>query len=265
MAESGPMPDDPWSELAAPFVDGAYASVKGAVRTHVVHQHLLTHLPAPPATILDVGGGAGHQSIPLARLGHRVTILDPSASMLDRAQHGLAREPEGVRQRVELLHGRGEDAADATSGRSFAAVLCHGVLMYVDEPRPLIRSLCARAAPGAVVSLLALNALTMAVRPALQRRWADAAAAFGARAERGVLGVETRGDTVAGLSDLLAEGGVEREAWYGVWLFSDWMDLESTPPDEVAAVAAVELQASRLDPYRRLSRVFHLVGRRSPT
>ncbi|HUR04525.1 MAG TPA: hypothetical protein VM347_18415 [Nonomuraea sp.] len=48
-------------------------------------------------------------------------------------------------------------------------------------------------------------------------------------------------------------------AWYGVWLFSDWMDLAAT--EDVPAVASVELLASRRDPYRRLSRVFHLVGR----
>ena len=31
---------------------------------------------------------------------------------------------------------------------------------------------------------------------------------------------------------------------------------------QVEATAAVELEASRRDPYRQLSRVFHLVGRR---
>jgi len=56
---------------------------------------------------------------------------------------------------------------------------------------------------------------------------------------------------------------VDLEAWYGVWLFADWLDL---PPEstDVAAVAAVELEASVRDPYRQLSRVFHLIGRRTP-
>jgi hypothetical protein len=47
--------------------------------------------------------------------------------------------------------------------------------------------------------------------------------------------------------------------WYGVWLFSDWLDLPVASTD-VAAVAEVELQAGLRDPYRALSRVFHLVG-----
>jgi hypothetical protein len=32
----------------------------------------------------------------------------------------------------------------------------------------------------------------------------------------------------------------------------------------MTAQAAVELEASRRDPYRQLSRVFHLVGRKGP-
>ena len=67
---------DAWAALADPFVEGAYMSVKRRVRTFVLHAQLLRHLPRPPATVLDVGGGAGHQSLPLARLGYTVTILD---------------------------------------------------------------------------------------------------------------------------------------------------------------------------------------------
>ncbi len=86
--------------------------------------------------------------------------------------------------------------------------------------------------------------------------------AFDATRERGVLGAETRADTVEHLSTLLRRSDVTTEAWYGVWLFSDWLDLPLATTD-VAAVADVELQAGRRDPYRQLSRVFHLVGRRA--
>ncbi|HVW41801.1 MAG TPA: hypothetical protein VHC18_10670 [Amycolatopsis sp.] len=47
------MGDDTWAGLADLFVDEAYASVKGYVRTYVLHQHLLEHLPPPPARVLD--------------------------------------------------------------------------------------------------------------------------------------------------------------------------------------------------------------------
>jgi len=256
------MPHDAWAALADPFVDGAYASVKGQVRTFVLHSQLLRHLPDPPAAVLDVGGGAAHQSLPLARLGYDVTVLDPSPAMLGKAAQRLAAEPDDVRDRVRLVEATGERAEEATGGQRFAAVLCHGVLMYVARPEPLLAAVCRCASPGGVVSVMALNAATLAVRPALERRWADALAAFDASGEVGVLGTDTRGDTVEGLSDLMRRHGVDPQAWYGVWLFTDWMDLPLAGTD-MAAVADVELQASLRDPYRQLSRVFHLVGRRS--
>jgi S-adenosylmethionine-dependent methyltransferase len=77
-----------------------------------------------------------------------------------------------------------------------------------------------------------------------------------------VLGTSTRADTVEHLSGLLRERGVEPQAWYGVWLFSDWLDL-SLEDTEVEAVAEVELRASLREPYRQLSRVFHLVSTRA--
>jgi S-adenosylmethionine-dependent methyltransferase len=254
--------DDPWAVLADPFADGAYSTVKGQVRTFVMHQQLLAHLPDPPAHVLDVGGGAAHQSLPLARLGYRVTILDSSAAMLAKAEQRLAAEPEAVRSRVRLIEGPGEDAEAITAGERFAAVLCHGVLMYLEHPETMVRALCRCAAPGGVVSILALNAATLAIRPALGQRWTDALAAFDATRERGVLGAETRGDTVEDLSTLLERNNVTAQAWYGVWLFSDWLDLPLASTD-VTAVAGVELEAGRRDPYRQLSRVFHLVGRRA--
>jgi S-adenosylmethionine-dependent methyltransferase len=254
------MPDDAWAGLADPFVDGAYASVKGQVRTFVLHSQLLRHLPDPPAAILDVGGGAAHQSLPLARLGFDVTVLDSSPAMLTKAEQRLRAEPEDVRRRVRLIEAAGEQAA-ATGGERFAAVLCHGVLMYLDRPEALVRELCRCVRPGGIVSVMALNARTLAVRPALDGRWAEALAAFDATGEVGVLGRQTRGDTVEGLSALLRQNEVEPEAWYGVWLFTDWLDLPAGSTD-VASVAAVELEASLRDPYRQLSRVFHLMGRR---
>jgi len=148
----------------------------------------------------------------------------------------------------------------AVDGETFNAVLCHGVLMYLPEPEPMIDSLCRCVAPGGVLSIMALNRQTLAVRPGLEARWADALAAFDATGEVGLLGTDTRADTVEELSELMRQGHVDPVAWYGVWLFVDWLDLplEST---DVPAVAAAELQASMRDPYRQLSRVFHLVGR----
>ncbi|MFC1436774.1 methyltransferase [Streptacidiphilus sp. N1-10] len=268
-AYRGGVGDDTWAGLADLFVDEAYASVKGRVRTYVMHQQLLEHLPPPPATVLDVGGGAGHQSFPLAQAGYQVTLLDPSPAMLDKARQRLQRLPEEVRGRVTLLQGDGENATEALHGRQFDAVLCHGVLGYLDRPEPMVDQLCRCAADGGLVSIMTGNAKAAAVRPAMEQRWEDALAAFDARTEIGVLGVSGRADTVEEISELLLSRGVEPLHWYGVWLFVDWLEfggavLDVGDAERVAATAAVELEAARRDPYRQLSRVFHLVGRKGP-
>jgi S-adenosylmethionine-dependent methyltransferase len=259
--------EDGWARLADQFADEAYASVKGHVRTYVLHQQLLEHLPPPPAPVLDVGGGAGHQSFPLAQAGYDVTLLDPSQAMLDKAQQRLQLLPAAAQRRLTLVQADGENADQAVNGRRFAAVLCHGVLGYLEQPEPLVNQLCRCAAAGGMVSIMTGNAKAMAVRAALERRWDDALAAFDARTEIGVLGVPGRADTVEELSELLRSRGVEPRRWYGVWLFVDWLEfsgveLDPSDAEQVAATAAVELEASRRDPYRQLSRVFHLVGRK---
>ncbi|HKT56081.1 MAG TPA: methyltransferase [Microbacterium sp.] len=260
--------DDTWSGdvLADRFLD-AYDTAKGYVRTAVMHRQLMEHLPPAPATVLDVGGGAGTQSFPLAAAGHEVTLLDSSPAMLDRARERLARLPDAAAGRVTLLEADGTDAAASVDGRTFDAVLCHGVLGYLDDPAAMVDQLCRCTAPGGIVSIMTGNARASAVQPALEQRWADALAAFDEREGVGVLGVRGRADTVAELGELLRAGGVEPLDWYGVWLFADWLEFGGTTvdvsdPERLRAMAEVEFEAARRDPYRQLSRVFHLLGRK---
>lgn len=254
--------DDPWAPLAERFVEGHYGSLRGGVRTHVIHEHLAHHLAPPPGRVVDVGGGAGNQSIPLARLGYEVTIVDPSAEMLRRAGARLDDEDDDVAERVRLVRASGHDAPAVLGDAGFDGVLCHGVLMYLDDPSELVGSLCRLTGPGGVLSIVAKNVEVMAVRPAHQGDWAAALAAFGSDRQVNGLGLDTRGDHVDALSEAIAGHGVDPVAWYGVRLFTDgWTpDRPLADPDEL--VLAVELEASRRDPYRRLSRLFHLVGRR---
>lgn len=259
MADDG----DPWAAHIPTFIDGHYGSLRGQVRTHVVDVHLREHLPPVPAPVVDVGGGAGVQSLALARRGHALTIVDPSAGMLERAAAALAREPADVGDRVELVRASGTEAVDLLGAGRFAGVLCHGVIPYLPDPGPLLVALCALARPGGVVSILAKNAATMAVRPAHEGRWRDALVAFDDDSEVNALGLHTRGDTVEDLIVRLAEHGVGAVSWYGVRLFVEaWPPDRRARPDELDDVLAVEVEASRRDPYRRLSRLFHLVGRR---
>ena len=257
---------DAWAPLADRFVRGHYGTLRGRVRTHVIDAHLRAHLPPPPAALVDVGGGAGNQSIPLARSGYQVTIADPSEAMLARAAEALASETPDVAARVRLVKTDAETAWMVLGGQQFAGVLCHGVIMYVDDPRPFTAALAELAEPGGTISLVAKNGRCLATRPALEGRWAEALAAFDTERQLNGLGVDTRADTVEDLSALLSQAEVTQVAWYGVRLFTDgWVSAyDRADPgsggDGMDALLAVELEASRRDPYRQLSRLFHLVG-----
>jgi 2-polyprenyl-3-methyl-5-hydroxy-6-metoxy-1,4-benzoquinol methylase len=257
--------EDAWAPLVERFADAHYATLRGRVRTYVIAAHLRDHLPGPPAAVVDVGGGAGNQSIPLAREGYDVTIVDPSPAMLGRARERLAGEPAEVARRVRLVQATGQEAPEALDGARFAGVLCHGVIMYLDDPGPLVAALAGLAEPGGIVSLVAKNARVLATRPALAGDWAEALASFDTDRQVNGLDLDTRADTLEDLTVRLDSHGVQRIAWYGVRLFTDgW-----TPPHLGAGTDTqaleVELQASRRDPYRLMSRLFHIVAQRRPT
>jgi hypothetical protein len=82
-----------------------------------------------------------------------------------------------------------------------------------------------------------------------------------------VLGVRGRADTVEEVRGMLRAHGVSPVDWYGVWLFADWLEFGGTTVDvsdrrALRAMAEAEYQAARRDPYRAMSRVFHLIGRK---
>lgn len=256
------MTKQPWREVVERFVDEHYAAPHGQVRLHVVDQNLSRHLPDPPATVIDVGGGAGTQSIPLARRGYQVTIADPTPEMLQRATEAIAAEPAEVRDRITTIEVGGEEIIEVVGAASFDVVLCHGVIMYVDDPVGFVAGLVELLKPGGIVSILAKNRESFAVRHGFERDWGAALDAFDARREVNRLGFETRGDTVEEVEEMLRRAGAAPLAWYGVRFFTDAWSYHEPVPDDFDQVLRVELRASRSDPYRRLSRLFQVIARR---
>jgi S-adenosylmethionine-dependent methyltransferase len=252
--------EDEWAPIADQFVDGHYGSLRGRVRTHVIDRQLRWHLPPAPARLVDVGGGAGNQSIPLARDGYEITIVDPSSSMLERAERLIGQEPPEVAARLRLVHESGERASETLGGEQFSRVLCHAVIMYVDEPRPFVAALGQLALEGGVVSVVTKNVENLAIRPALEGNWSEALQAFDSDHQTNGLGIDTRGDSIDSVTAMLEQAGVDRIAWYRVRLFTDGWTRDQPMNGPESEILAVELEASRRDPYRQMSRLFHVVG-----
>ena len=212
--------------------------------------------------VLDVGMGQGTQALRLARAGHSVTGLESDAEMLRTAREALAGEPEGIRERVRLIEGDGRDTGVHFMPGSFDVVLCHGVLMYVDQPDPLLAGLARMLAPGGLLSLLVRNGDALAMRPGLAGDWGAALAAFDTTAYRNRLGLDVRADRLSTLTATLAGIGAPLQAWYGVRVFTDNVSNEAELPGPVLRVehAGQLLGAGRTDPYRGVAALLHLCG-----
>ncbi|MFF8590188.1 methyltransferase domain-containing protein [Streptomyces sp. NPDC015220] len=222
--------------------------------------------------VLDVGMGRGAQALRLARAGHQVTGLERDEEMIAAARAALAGEPEGIRERMRIVEGDGQETGVHFLPGGFDVVLCHGVLMYVEEPDALLAGLARMLAPGGLLSLLVRNGDALALRPGLSGDWAGALAAFDATAHLphsrtdsnggtpAPLGPDGRADRLADLTATLAGIGAPLHAWYGVRVFTDTAADGAEPPADMTALLDAEERAGRTDPYRSVAALLHLCG-----
>ncbi|MGW3037286.1 class I SAM-dependent methyltransferase [Streptomyces sp. NPDC001178] len=210
--------------------------------------------------VLDVGMGQGTQALRLARAGHQVTGLEQDPTMVAVAREALSGEPEGIRERVRIIEGDGRDTGVHFLPGSFDVVLCHGVLMYVEEPDPLLAGLARMLAHGGLLSLLVRNGDALAMRPGLSGDWAGALASFDTVSYTNRLGLDVRADRLEALTATLAGIAAPLHAWYGVRVFTDIAEDGAEIPADMETLLAVEERAGRTDPYRGVAALLHLCG-----
>src|SRR5687768_13602720 len=100
-------------------------------------------------------------AVPLARLGHDVTVVDPSADALATLRRradtaGVGERVRGVQGDGDLLHEVLPDI-DGTDGRGYDLALCHSVLEVVDDPAVTLREIARALRPGGQVSIATAN------------------------------------------------------------------------------------------------------------
>ncbi|MER6323636.1 class I SAM-dependent methyltransferase [Streptomyces coelicoflavus] len=210
--------------------------------------------------VLDVGMGQGTQALRLARAGHQVTGVERDATMIAAARDALAGQPEGIRERMRIVEGDGRDTGVHFLPGSFDVVLCHGVLMYIEEPDPLLAGLARMLAPGGLLSLVVRNGDALALRPGQHGDWAGALASFDTVNYRNRLGLDVRADRLATLTAKLAGIGAPLHTWYGVRIFTDTAPDGAPVPADLDTLLAAEERAGRTDPYRAIAALLHLCG-----
>lgn len=97
---------------------------------------LARHLPSPPATVVDVGGGAGVHALWLASLGYAVHLRDPVPLHVDQA--GTAAREQGLRL-ASVAVGDARDL-DLVAGSADVALML-GPLYHMQEAEDRRRAL----------------------------------------------------------------------------------------------------------------------------
>jgi SAM-dependent methyltransferase len=228
----------------------------------------------PALDILDAGGGTGGFAVPLARLGHRVTVVDPSPDSLAAAQRRAAEQDVPL----HAVQGDAADLAVLAGERSADLVLCHSVLEYVDSPAAAMAAIAAVLRPGGAVSVLTASAVAAVIHRALAGRFDDARrllasigngpvagdpGAAGAVAA-GRPGAGPRRFTLAGVTGLIEEAGLRPGAALGVRVFADLVPrvVADVDPGAAQALQGLELAVSAHPAFHDFAAQFHVLGYR---
>ncbi|MGL5858271.1 MAG: methyltransferase domain-containing protein [Angustibacter sp.] len=220
-----------------------------------------------PLTILDVGGGTGGMSVPLATLGHHIVVADPSPDALAALQRRAAEA--GVADRVRAVQADTADVRRALDSPTDLVdlVCCHGVLEHVDDPAAALASVAEVVRPGGIVSLVVPQRSGQVVARALAGRFVEAGRAMDDPDGRwGPADVVPRRFDLASLRDLIQAAGLRPGAVRGLRVFADLVP-EALVDSTAARVALVDLERragdyDRHPEYVALAAQLHVIARR---
>ncbi len=260
----------PASRLAPPEGTGGgrAAGPAGSARTAVVWEVLSAVLAEVDPSgdgldIVDAGGGTGGFAVPLARAGHRVTVVDPSPDSLAALQRRAA-EGELVGQ-VVGVQGDLADLPDLVAADSVDLLLCHSVLEVVDDPAEALGAVARVLRPGGRLSLLVANRAAAVLARALAGHPDEAARVLTDPAGRWgpADGVHRRFDG-GQLSELVEGAGLVVEQVHGVRVVADLVpgSVLDSEPGAAAALLSLERALSERLPFRDLATQLHLLAQR---
>lgn len=217
----------------------------GPVRSELMWQSVVDAVEAAgdgaELDILDLGGGTGGDSVRLAQLGHRVTVVDPSPDAL-ASLHRRGVE-SGLHPGVHGVQGDAADLLDHVAPASVDLVLCHGVLEYVDDPDQALSAVATVLRPGGYTSVVVAGRNAAVAARALAGDFVGAQALVGTTSkvwDRRTLGA--RRFVLAEVQELLAAHGFSCVANNGLRVFADLVPSAIVDVEPGAREALYELE-----------------------
>jgi len=215
-----------------------------------------------PLRVLDVGGGSGMFAVPLARLGHDVTVVDPSADALATLRRRA--DTAGVGDRVRGIQGDGDllhQVLPSAGTEGYDLALCHYVLEVVDDPAVTLREIAGALRPGGQVSLATANRAGAVLGRAVAGHPVEALALLEDRdPSPGRARPARRRFSPEDMLALVEGAGLDPGPWRGVSVVADL--LEATSGAAPQAVRALELALAEASPYRDIATGLHVLAAR---
>jgi S-adenosylmethionine-dependent methyltransferase len=211
--------------------------------------------------VLDAGGGTGGLAVPLAELGHHVTVVDSSPDALASLERRAAEA--GVR--VRAFQGDADGLPAAVGPDSADLVLCHSVLEYVDDPIAAMTSVARCVRPGGAVSVLAANQVAAVLHRALSGHFDDARRVLSSAQGRwGEHDPMPRRFTSGMLAELIEQSGLHVVDVHGVRVFADLVPSGLIDGDRGTAdqLLALERAAAMHPVLKDVATQLHALARR---
>lgn len=258
------MTDRNFDDLAERFARRVYGGLKGEIRLAVLWADLeplvtaLTQQRGAPLRILDVGGGLAQLAIRLAQLGHRVTVNDLSATMLNAArQHACEL---GLEQSINWICAPYQTLTESPQ-QPYDLVLCHALLEWLDSPKALIPSLTPLLLPDGYLSLCFYNPAAKIYRNLIRGNfdWLQSEQPY--RSDRGSL-TPNNPCYPQQVRQWLETANLKLESESGLRVFSDYVVDKRGGLQDPKQVLAMELAYSHEEPFKWLGRYLHFVARR---
>ncbi len=254
---------EPFDTYSSAFKD-YQVSAPGRLLHNISGANMRRHLEQRPLRVLDAGGGNGVDAVALARDGHALTLLDPSAELLNAAHIGA--RAAGVDDSMEFVEAGLSDIPSLFPETRFDLILCHNVLQYMDDLRSSLVALSQALVPNGLISVICVNRYSEAYREALQQlRPGAALEKLGTTTIfSGVFKTEVRAYSAEEVMEALQELGYVLVARYGVRCVYDYIpnDEVKNDPSFLAELERLEHEIGAQYPYYHLARFFQIVARK---
>ncbi|MDQ3703657.1 MAG: methyltransferase domain-containing protein [Chloroflexota bacterium] len=239
-------------------------SAPGRLLHNISGANVQRHMERRPLRVLDVGGGNGVDAVALAKQGHLVAILDPTAELLNDAR--VSAEAAAVIERMEFYEAELADIPSLFPESQFDVILCHNVLQYVDDLKAALATICDALLPGGLISVICVNRYSEAYREVLQQLQPSAAlekldtkTIFS-----GVFKTEVKAYAAEEAIEALRDLECVLVAQYGVRCVYDYIpdnELKNSPAF-FAELERLEHELSGRFPYYLLARFFQIIARK---